>query len=76
MCPRSQRRASSFVGAPISQLEDVQLLGPTFVRLTAQAFYVKKAVVPAVPQMAPAYSAGEGEAEKLLEPYDVLDDHS
>ena len=48
MCPCSRGRASSFAGDPISQLEDVRLLGPTFVRLLAQAFYVKKAVVPAV----------------------------
>ena len=48
MCPRSRGRASSFSGAPIAQLEDVRLLGPTFMRLPAQAFYVKKAVVPAV----------------------------
>ena len=33
MCPRSQGNASSFAGAPIAQLEDVWLLGPTFVRL-------------------------------------------
>ena len=48
MCPCCQGRASSFAGAPIAQLEDVQLLGPTFVRLPDQAFYVEKAVVPAV----------------------------
>ena len=51
-------------------------MGPTFVRLLAQDFYVKKAVVPAVSQMAPAYAAGGGGAEKLLRPLDVLDDHS
>ena len=33
ICPRSQGNASSFAGAPIAQLEDVRLLGPTFVRL-------------------------------------------
>ena len=76
MCPRSRGRASSFAGAPIAQLEDVRLLGPTFVRLPAQDFYVKKAVVPAVAQMALAYAAGGGGAEKLLGPFDVLDDHS
>ena len=54
MCPRSRGSASSFAEAPIAQLEDVRLLVPTFVRLPAQAFYVKKAVVPAVSQMAPA----------------------
>ena len=54
MCPCSQGHASSFAGDPIAQLEGVRLLGPTFVRLPAQAFYVKKAVVPAVAQMAPA----------------------
>ena len=75
MCPRSQGHASIFAGAPIAQLEDVRLLGPTFLMLPAQAFYVKKAVVPAVAQMAPTYAAGGGGAEKLLGPYDVLDDH-
>ena len=58
MCPPSRGRTSSFAGGPIAHLEDVRLLGPTFVRLPAQAFYVKKAVVPAVAQMAPAYAAG------------------
>ena len=62
------------MGAPIAQLEDVRLLGLTFVRLPAQAFYVKKAVVPAVSQMAPAYAAGGGGTKRLLGPYDVLDD--
>ena len=76
MYPRSRGRASSFAGGPIAQLEDVRLLGPTFVRLPAQAFYVKKAVVTAVAQMAPAYVAGGGGAEKLLGPYDVIDNHS
>ena len=38
MYPCSQGRASSFVGAPIAQFEDVRLLRPTFVRLPAQAF--------------------------------------
>ena len=38
MCPRSPGRASSFAGAPISQLEDVRMLGPTFVRLSSQVF--------------------------------------
>ena len=66
MCPCSQGRASSFAGAPIAHLEDVRLLGPTFIRLPSQAFYVKKAVVPAVAQMAPAYAAGGGGAERLL----------
>ena len=36
---------------------------------------MKKAVVPAVTQMAPAYAAGGGGADKLLGIYDVLDDH-
>ena len=58
MCPRSRGRASSFAGGPIAQLEDVRLLGLTFVRLPAQPLYVKKAVVPVVAQMAPAYAAG------------------
>ena len=56
MCPHSQGHASSFVGPPIAQLEDVMLLGPTFVRLPAQAFYVKKSMVPVVAQMAPDYA--------------------
>ena len=68
MCPHSRGRASSFAGAPISQLEDVRLLGPTFVRLPAQAFYVKKDAVLAVAQMAPVYAGGGGGAEKLLGP--------
>ena len=54
MCPLSRGSASSFAGAPIYQIEDIRLLGPTFVRLPAQAFYVKKAVVLSVAQMAPA----------------------
>ena len=45
-------------------------------RLPVQAFYVKKAVVPAVSQMAPAYAAGGGGAERLLGPYEVLDTHA
>ena len=52
------------------------MLGPTFVRLSAQAFYVKKAVIPAVAQKALAYSTGGGGAERLLVPYDVLDTHA
>ena len=76
MCPHSRGRASSFAGAPIAQLEDVRLLGPTFVRLPAHAFYVKKAVVPAVSQMAPAYAAVRGGAERLLGTYNVLDTHA
>ena len=75
MCPRSRGCASIFAGAPIAQLEDIRLLEPTFVRLPAQAFYVKKAVVPAVAQMAPDYAAGGGGADKLLVPFGVLDDH-
>ena len=58
MCPCSRGRASIFAGSPIAQFEDVRLLGPTFVRLPALDFYVKKAVVPVVAQMAPAYAAG------------------
>ena len=54
----------------------MRLLGPTFVRLSAKDFYGKKAVVSAVAQMAPAYAAGVGGADKLLGPYDVLDYHS
>ena len=73
MCPHSRGRSLSFSGAPIAQLEDVRLLGPTFVRLSSQAFYVKKAVVPVVAQMAPAYATGGGGAERLLVPYDVLE---
>ena len=42
MCPRSPGCASSFAGGPISQIEDIRLLGTTFVRLPAQAFYIKK----------------------------------
>ena len=76
MCPCSQGCASSFAGAPIAQLGDVRLLGSTLVRLPSQAFYVKKAVVSEVAQMTPAYAAGGGGVEKLLGPYDVLDDHS
>ena len=64
------------MGVAIAQFEDVQLLGPTFVRLPAQAFYVKKSVVPVVAQMAPDYAAGGKEAEKLLGPFDILDDHT
>ena len=45
-------------------------------RLPAQDFYVKKAVVSVVAQMAPAYAAGGGGAEKLLRPFDILDDHT
>ena len=40
--------------------KDVRLLGPTFVRLPAQDFFAKKAVVPVIVQMAPAYAAGGG----------------
>ena len=64
------------MGVPIAQFKDVWLLGPTFVRLPAQAFYVKKAVVSVVAQMATAYAAGGGGAEKLLGPFDVLDDET
>ena len=42
MCPRSRGRPTSFAGGLIAQLEDVRLLAPTFVRLPALAFYVKK----------------------------------
>ena len=76
MCPRRRGRASRFAEAPIAQLEDVRLLGLTFVRLPAQAFYVKKAVVLEVAQIAPAYAVGGGGAERLLGPYDVLDNHT
>ena len=34
---------------------------------------MKKPVVPSVAQMAPAYAAGGGGAERLLGPYNVLD---
>ena len=76
MCPHSRRHPSSFAGASISHLEDVRLLGPTLVILPAQVFYVKKAMVPAVAQMEPAYAAGRGGSERLLGPYDVLDTHA
>ena len=76
MCPRSRGCASSFAGDPIAQFEDVRLLGPTFVRLPAQAFYFKTAVVPVVSQIAPAYAAGGGESEKLLGTFDIFDDHT
>ena len=76
MFPRSGVHASSFAGAPIAQFEDFRLLGPTFVRLPSQAFYVKKAVLPVVAQIAPAYAAGGGGVEKLLGPFDILDDHT
>ena len=68
MCPRSRGRASSFAGAPIAQYEDMRLLGPTFVRLPAQAFHVKKVVVPVVTYMAPAYTAEGGEQKSSLGP--------
>ena len=32
--------------------------------------------MPAVAHMAPAYDTGGGGAEKLLRPFDVLDDHT
>ena len=51
-------------------------MGPTFVRLPAHDFYVKEAVVTVVAQMAPDYTAGGGGAEKLLGPFDILDDHT
>ena len=76
MCPRSRGRASSFAGGPIAQFEDVRLLGPTFVRLPAQAFYVKKSVVSVVDHMAPAYAAVGGGVKKLLGPFDILGDHT
>ena len=76
MCLRSRGRASSFAGARIAQLENARLMGPIFVRLPAQSFYVKKAVVPAVSQMTPAYAAVVGGAERLLGPYNVLDTHA
>ena len=63
-----------FAGGPIAQFEDVRLFGPTFVRLPAQVFYVKKAVVPVVALMAPAYVVGGGRAEKLMVPFNVIDD--
>ena len=61
------------MGAPISQYEDVRLLGPTFVRLPAQVFHVKKAVVPVVAQMAPTYAVAGGGAENLLGPFTTTD---
>ena len=76
MCPPSQGRDSSFAGAPIAQFEYVWLLVPTFVRLPAKAFYVKKAVVPVVDEMAAAYAVGGGGSKKLLGPFDVLDDNT
>ena len=68
--------ALSFAGGPIAQFEDIRLLGPTFVGLPAQAFYVKKAVVTVVTRMAPSYAVGGGGAEKFVGPFDILDDHS
>ena len=62
--------------SPIAQFEDIRLLGPTFVCLMAQAFYVKKAVVPIVSQMAPAYDAGGGVSEKLLGTFEITDEHT
>ena len=62
MCPRSRGCALSFAGDPIAQFEGVRRLGSTFVRLPAQAFYVKKAVVPVVAQMDTAYAAGGGQS--------------
>ena len=76
MCPRSRGRALIFTGGPIAQFEDVRLLGSTFVRLPDQAFYFKKAVVPVVSQMAPAYPAGGGGAEKILGPFNILNDNT
>ena len=73
MCPCSRGRATSFAGAPIAQYKDVRLLVPTFLRLPAKAFHVKKAVVPVVAQMAPAHAAGEGVAEKLLGTFATTD---
>ena len=49
---------------------------PTFVRLPAQAFYVKKSVVPVVSQMAPTYAAGGGGDENLLGLFDILVNHT
>ena len=70
VCPRSRGRAASrFAGAAIAQYEDVRLLGPTFVRLPAQAFHIRKAVTPTSAEMAPAYAAAGAGAEKLLGPY-------
>ena len=51
------------------------MLGQTFVRLTSKDFYVKKSVVLAVAQMALAYATGGGGAERLLGPYNVLENN-
>ena len=66
----------SFAGGPIVQYKDARLLRPTFVRLPAQAFHVKKAVVPVITHMAPAYAAGVGGAENILGPFDMIDEHT
>ena len=76
MCPHSRGRASSFARNPIAQFEDVRLLGLTFVRLPAQAFYVKKAMVPVVAQMDPTYATVGGGAEKLLIPFNITNEHT
>ena len=76
MCPRSRGRASSFAGSLIVQYEDIRLLGPTFVRLPAQAFHVNKAVVPVVTQMASNYAEGGGGAENLLGPFATTDENT
>ena len=76
MCPHSRGPASKFAGAPISQYKDVWLLRPTFLCLPSQAFHVKKAVVPVVAQMAPAYVAGGIGAEKLRGPFATTDKHT
>ena len=65
----------SFAGGAVAQYEDVRLLGPTFVRLPAQDFHVKKAVVLVIAHMDPAYAAGGGGAEKLLGPFATTDRH-
>ena len=65
LCPCSLGQALIFAGTPIAQYKDVRLLGPTFVRLPAQAFHVKKGVVSVVAQMAHAYTVGEGQKISL-----------
>ena len=73
MCPHSQGCASSFMRAPIAQYEDVRLLGPTFMRLPAQDFHVKNAVVRVVAQMALTYAVGGGGAERIMGPFSTTE---
>ena len=70
MCPCSRGRASIFAGPdrPARGRSDAV----TDLRETANPGVLhKKAMVPAVAQMSPAYAEGGGGAESLLGPYDV-----